>query len=372
MTCPMHPDVVESTPGNCPICKMSLVPVRLESVWTCPVHAVVAADHAGVCPIDHRDLIQVTMAVTFTCAGHPEINQIEAGACSDGKPMIKMRTLRPHGNHNPQYGGQFFMAPDNTHHLEGVLPRARLFRLYLYDDYARPLPADQMKAVKARVVTNETFDAGDAHDQRDRGVPAGQSRARLSRSASRHRQAPGPVEREGQVQERRAGISLRLHVHRALEEARGGRPTPRSEAAPPPVAASPTADAAPGAAPPPAPGAPAADPGTGRRCTIPASVPEILAQLKARNREIGELVDRGAFAAVWVPAFQARDLSIALEARLGDLPAAAREAGDPAIKRLVQTAWLLDAFGDVGNRQQIVDAYAIFGAAVDDVISAFK
>ena len=42
MTCPMHPDVVDSTPGSCPICKMNLVPVRLESVWTCPVHAVVA------------------------------------------------------------------------------------------------------------------------------------------------------------------------------------------------------------------------------------------------------------------------------------------------------------------------------------------
>jgi hypothetical protein len=38
----------------------------------------------------------------------------------------------------------------------------------------------------------------------------------------------------------------------------------------------------------------------------------------------------------------------------------------------VRTAWLLDAFGDVGNRQQIVDAYVIFGAAVDEVISAFK
>ena len=154
----MHPDVVDSTPGNCPICKMSLVPVRLESVWTCPVHAVVAEDHAGVCPIDRRDLIQVTMAVTFTCAGHPEINQIQPGSCPDGKPTIKTRTLRPHGNHNPQYGGQFFMAPDNTHHLEGAFPRARLFRLYLYDDYARPLPADRMKAVKARVVTKETFD----------------------------------------------------------------------------------------------------------------------------------------------------------------------------------------------------------------------
>jgi hypothetical protein len=38
----------------------------------------------------------------------------------------------------------------------------------------------------------------------------------------------------------------------------------------------------------------------------------------------------------------------------------------------VRTAWLLDAFGDIGNRQQITDAYTIFAAAVADVVSAFR
>jgi hypothetical protein len=43
----------------------------------------------------------------------------------------------------------------------------------------------------------------------------------------------------------------------------------------------------------------------------------------------------------------------------------------PAVSKLVRTAYLLDAFGDLGNKQQIADAYTRFAAAVQEIVSAF-
>src|SRR5438552_3076323 len=84
----MHADVVEDKPGNCPICKMALVAVRLDSIWTCPVHSIIAEKQAGKCPIDHRDLVQTTVQLSFTCSARPDINELTPGKCPDGSPMV--------------------------------------------------------------------------------------------------------------------------------------------------------------------------------------------------------------------------------------------------------------------------------------------
>lgn len=48
---------------------------------------------------------------------------------------------KAHADHNPKHGGLFFMAPDQWHHVEGVMASAREFRVYLYNNYTKPLPA---------------------------------------------------------------------------------------------------------------------------------------------------------------------------------------------------------------------------------------
>jgi hypothetical protein len=73
-----------------------------------------------------------------------------------------------------------------------------------------------------------------------------------------------------------------------------------------------------------------------------------------------------------VPAFQAKELAVALEQHVLDLDAGRREGAADALARIVRFAWLLDAIGDVGNRQQLLDAYAAFTRAVDEVGQAFS
>jgi hypothetical protein len=49
-------------------------------------------------------------------------------------------------DHNPKHGGVFFMAPDRAHHLEGVFLPGGTFKVYLYDDYTRPIQASGFAA----------------------------------------------------------------------------------------------------------------------------------------------------------------------------------------------------------------------------------
>ena len=104
---------------------------------------------------------------------------------------------------------------------------------------------------------------------------------------------------------------------------------------------------------------------------IPDTVPEMLAQLRTRTDQIRQFIDRGSFASIYVPAFQAKELALALETHKNELPEARRKLAEPAFSKLVRSAWLLDAFGDIGNKQQISEAYTKFVEAANNIQSAF-
>lgn len=59
-------------------------------------------------------------------------------------PACKMDLTEPksaHADHAPKHGGIFFMAPNRWHHLEGVMASEREFRLYMYNNFTKPIPA---------------------------------------------------------------------------------------------------------------------------------------------------------------------------------------------------------------------------------------
>jgi hypothetical protein len=104
---------------------------------------------------------------------------------------------------------------------------------------------------------------------------------------------------------------------------------------------------------------------------IPDTVPEMLAQLRTRTEQIRAFIDKGSFAAIYVPAFQAKDLALALDEHKSELTPERRKVAEPAIAKLVRAAYLLDAFGDIGNKQQISEAYAKFLEAAKDIHASF-
>ena len=374
--CPMagDEDVIEDHGGKCRKCGMELVAIRLDSVWTCATRPLlVVSSNPGRCPVDGTPLVQVTAAVSWTCPGSDK-EAIAPGTCPDGSPMQKKYAQRAHGNHNPQHGGQFFMAADNWHHLEGTYLPSGLFRVHLYDDFTKPLPLAQVRAMKAEVVMKDRSGA-------EKKVPLVQNGRYLQAAIGK---LPLPAAMYAHVQFKPDGPRNRFDFTfetYSKEPVAGAAPTPTMTgtmpAAPMPAAPRPAntpAATSVAAAPPPAPGAPEVSSGVDPALVplpIPDSVPEMLSQLRTRTEQIRAIIDRGSFASIYVPAFQAKDLALALDAHKQELSADRRKIAEPAITRLVRSAWLLDAFGDIGNKQQINEAYDMFVAAAKGIQAAF-
>ncbi|MFQ5619778.1 MAG: heavy metal translocating P-type ATPase, partial [Rhodospirillales bacterium] len=67
-TCPMHPEVMQEGPGDCPDCGMALEPVTVpvpatRTQYTCPMHPEIVQDGPGDCPKCGMALEPVTVTV---------------------------------------------------------------------------------------------------------------------------------------------------------------------------------------------------------------------------------------------------------------------------------------------------------------------
>jgi len=99
---------------------------------------------------------------------------------------------------------------------------------------------------------------------------------------------------------------------------------------------------------------------------------ELLADLGKRRDEVRALVQKGDFGAIWVPAFQAKDVAVALEPHVDHLATQERSHAEPALADVVRTAWQLDAAGDTGNAEEVGKAFTLFTDAVSRLTVAFS
>jgi hypothetical protein len=356
-TCPMHPEILENKGGTCPICKMDLVPIRLDSVWTCGTKPLaVVRDAPGRCPIDGTALVQVTAVVSWTCAGGAE-EAASPGTCSDGSAKTKTYALRAHGNHNPQHGGLFFMASDNTHHLEGAYLSTGTFRMYFYDEFTKPQTPANVKNYKATLMVKDPKTGQDTPYSLVRsGRYLQASIGKLPLPAEMYALVKfAPASKDNRFDFTFPAYSKEPHALSGptLTNAAPATTAPLVETISPAAGTSSGID-------------PALVP-----LPIPDTVPEMLAQLQTRTEQIRAFIDKGSFAAIYVPAFQAKDLALALDEHKSELTPERRKVAEPAIAKLVRAAYLLDAFGDIGNKQQISEAYAKFMEAEKDIHAAF-
>lgn len=393
--CPMVGDeeVLEDKPGSCPKCRMTLKGVRLVSKHSCPIHPTQQVqDGPGRCRIDGRDLVPVTLSMLWACPGGTE-DFIEPGTCADGKTRPLRYEVRAHGDHNPRHGGQFFMAQDAWHHLEGTLQPGNVFRLFFYDNYTKPLDAGKFDG---RAVTKEAWDPAakvskdvefvELRRGKDRStleavlhgvtVPAKIS-AKIRFNAQQTPQrfdfmfaehsvepasVPDPVVRS----------ASRLSEPRRERDESAASTDPKSQAqasVPAPGTSRTNSDAqqtvvitAPMAL------TPELD-----ESLLPRSTSELMNELGKRTEEVRRTIAEGNLAQVWLPAMATKTVALALESssHYSTLPAGNRVRASAAVSRIVAAAWELDSYGDIGNRERISGAFGRLESAVAELKAAY-
>jgi hypothetical protein len=392
-TMPGDENVVEDKPGICPNpkCKMVLQPARIEQAWACGNNTSIIRVNPGKCPVDGRDLVPVTVAHFFACNDERQYFA-DAGKCADGSARVERREIRAHGDHNPVHGGQFFMAEDNWHHVEGTYPSTGLFRAFFYDNFKKPLPG---KSFSGSLIVL------DKADKELATLPLAASRdgntleARIPpQLATLPLRAKATIKYDPKAREQPFDFVFN-ELSKDPGPAKPAPATTTGAAAPARPAASTAKPAPAGAAantpaPPPA-AATVAPPADSQEPLIldsptnippaladaldesklPNGTPELLAELAKRASDVEALVNEGNLSQVWLPATATKTVALVLEGHANSLPERQRIAVSDSVKRVVTSAWELDAFGDLGDRKKITEAYQRLATAVGDLKAAY-
>ena len=395
-TCPMHPEVLEDKPGSCRLCKMPLEPTRIDSElnYSCPDHPVVITGKPGVCPIDRRrEMVPVVVTLHWTCKQSPDQKLMDPGKCADGSDRALVKQIRAHGDHNPRHGGLFYMAQDQWHHIEGALPSAGVFRAYFYDNYTQPISAKAFSgSVVVQAIDPATKMPKDVATFPLRLSPDGKTlEAALKNAPPPSKDAATTMVAKIKMTKDGPEQPFTFAFVEYSKE-------PTSAAAPATTTAAATVGKPTSPAPRPRRPLPRPPPRRRRRlssscrasrlsrtanrtwrgptrCCLSDSLPKnskaLLTLLSMCSDEVQKLVQGAQFGFVYQPTMLGKDIALALESYLNEVPNARRAQASDAIRRTVLAAWQLDMYGDMGNQEKITEAFTHFAAAIAAVKTAY-
>ena len=257
-----------------------------------------------------------------------------------------------HMDHSPRHGGTVFMAPDSFHHIEGTFPEPGLFRLYATDNYREPVDVGDWTG---RAVTLEEYDEATDEFVEVRAFdlfpsPDGAFLEALIPTSDPNYEAPAEFAAKVIFEEDFPAERFDFIFGALTTE----------EVADAPASITFGGDA------------PEAVPLAQRILPdIPADAAGIAREIASRDRQIQDLIARGAFTEIFIPALQAKELALALQQSASALPAASGNQVRIAVRHLVRSAYLLDWYGDLGNKNNVDSAYAIFGGAVGEINAVY-
>ena len=250
-------------------------------------------------------------------------------------------------DHTSRHGGTVFMAPDGFHHVEGIYPEPGLFRVYATDGNREPV---DISGWTGRAVTEEEYD-----EQTDEFIevsgfdlvpsPSGEYLEALIPDGGVPTEVSARVIFQKDFPAERFDF---IFAELTVEDASG-------------AVAAVTADA------------PEAVPLAQRILPdIPAEATQIVVELASRDQLIAEMINRGAFTEIFIPALQSKELALALQGHGSELPVRGRNQVRIAVRQLVRAAYLLDWYGDLGNKTDVDSAYRVFESAVGEISAVYE
>ena len=257
-----------------------------------------------------------------------------------------------HMDHTPRQGGIVFMAPDSFHHIEGTFPEPGLFRLFATDNYREPVDISDWTG---RAVTLEDYDEATDEFVEVKAFdlfpsPDGAYLEALIPTSDPNFDAPAEFTAKVIFEEDFPAERFDFIFGALTTEAAADAPSSVTFGG----------------------DAPEAVPLAQRILPdIPQDAFRIAVEIAARDRQIQDLIARGAFTEIFIPALQAKELALALQRSASGLPAASGNQVRIAVRHLVRSAYLLDWYGDLGNKNDVDSAYAIFGGAVSEINAVY-